>query len=303
MSDQNKSETQKDWKSKTKGFLKKAFEIHSHYLFPFSRKAILPTAFCSMFVSPVVNTTLFPSAENFGNKYDIPEHAVTELTGNVYTVVRSGLPGRISQAYDFPPLVSLWNGNIDFNNHIVESDAMPHPLFTLGGMTCRVTINGYENGMDAQETLGFFSRLMEEQIDLNWLSEQDQSDLNLFVFFHELRHCHPDNDATGFREGDADYHAIKMVEKLRPKSRIRNIVMTLRSLDRGAEHDTVLYLDDRLYRGGKTPTAEIKEQSKLARDFIASDIAFINARAERALPKLAARQVRIYRKSLQKVTR
>ncbi len=303
MAGQEQQKKKKSWGQYCKGALKKAFSIHGHYIFPFSRKGLLTTALCTTLVAPIMNAVVFPTAEDFADKYDIPEHAVTELTGNVHTVVRSGVLGRVAQAYDIPPLISLWAGNVDFSGHIIASNAVAYDWMTLGGNTCRITINGFDENMETKETLGFFSRLMERQIDTSWLSQQDQKDLNLFVLFHELRHCHPDNDATDFREGDADYYAIKMVEKLRPQSNIRDIVMTLRSLDRGEEHDTVLYLDDRFNRGGKTSTAEIKKYSKFARDFIASDILFVTPKADRNLPTLSARQVRIYKQSLQKVTR
>ena len=302
----NEPENKKTWGQRGKSLLKKIFNFHTSYVFPFSRRGLLTSAIFMTGIAPGMNAVIFPKAEDFAHKYDIPEAAVTELTGNVHTVVRSGILGRISNFYDLPPLVSLYTGNYIINDdvpNILKSSAIAKDFLNYGGNVCRVTVEDIEVGIDGRQALTSFSPLMKGQMKSNWLSLSDKRDLNLFIFFHELRHCHPDNDATDFREGDSDYHAIKMVEKLVPKTKIRKIVTTLRSLDREAGHDTVLYLEDRFYHSGKTSTDDIKMQSKLARDFIESGILLIHPKEDKWLPSMARRQVEIYKKSIDQATK
>lgn len=251
---------------------------------------IFPTSFgklaafwaCSVAIGPLTGS-LFPTAEDYLAKHGHDPAIAQELSGKASHINVREFNTAAFYAHEAvkKPNIILWGLAANYartvNGYAEYRAPGTYHRYTSPVIGCRITVPERKaNDADITDSFG--------------ISMAQQKD---FTLFHEIRHCHPDNQAmTEFmKETDADYEgALKTAESHQDPDLLSRFMKARANYLEDKGYNSSLYFDAKINNKPLPTETEMRTANNYLKDSLESGCLIIN----QDLPELTMRRIQLF---------
>lgn len=254
----------------------------SFLIFPASLGKLAAFWVCSVAIGPLTGA-LFPNAGDYLAKHGHNPAIAEELSGKgSYINVREfNTAAFYAHEAVKKPNIILWGLAANYartvNGYAEYGVPGTYHRYTSPVIGCRITVPE-RNKNDAGITDSF------------GISRAQQKD---FTLFHEIRHCHPDNQVmTEFmKETDADYEgALKTAESHQDPDLLTRFMMARANYLEDKGYNSSLYFDAKINNEPLPTETQMRTANNYLKDSLESGCLVIN----QDLPELAMRRIQLF---------